>query len=202
MNKTILSPSGGQVGIGQAVTYNLQIVNSGSTTLSNLSVRDSFPSAALGYSSASFAPNTVAAGLLTWTNLGVFTPGQTTNITVTFTTLAAGMVTNSATANGVTATNSSSVVLSVNKAALNVTKTLLSPGTQPVAVGSNVVFRITVKNVGNTAVNYLPMEDSFSGSLLPVCLRAHSAERFRSRQSVVDKPCQPDLACDQRHHYK
>jgi hypothetical protein len=54
--------------------------------------------------------------------------------------------------------------LLVNRAALSISKTLLSPGSQPVAVGSNVVFRITIQNVGNTAVNYLPLEDTFSGA--------------------------------------
>ena len=164
ISKTILSPSGGQVGIGQPVTYNLQVVNSGSTTLPNLSISDTFSPAALSYSSASLTPTTVGSGLLTWTNLGAMTPGQIMNITVTFDTLAAGSATNSATANGVSATNSSSVVLLVNRAALNVVKTLLSPGTQPVGVGSNVVFRITVQNVGNSVVNYLPLEDTFSGA--------------------------------------
>ena len=164
INKTILSPSGGQIGIGQPVTYNLQIINSGSTNLPNLSISDTFSSSALSYVSASLTPTTTGSGLLTWTNLGAMTPGQITNITVTFNTLAAGTATNSATANGVSATNSSSVVLSVNKAALNVVKTLLSPGVQPVGVGSNVVFRVTVQNVGNTLVNYLPMEDSFSAA--------------------------------------
>ena len=164
MNKTILSPSGGRVIAGQSVTFNLQAVNVGSTTLPNLSINDSFPSAQLSYSAASLAPNTVATGLLTWTNLGAFAPGQSTNITVTFTASATGVVTNFATANGVSITNNSSVSLQVNNPALTVTKILLSPTNTPVAVGSNVVFRITVQNAGNTVVNYLPLEDTFSGA--------------------------------------
>ena len=64
MNKTILSPSGGQLGIGQPVTFNLQVVNVGSTTLPNVSVNDSFPSGKLSYSSASLGPDTIATGLL------------------------------------------------------------------------------------------------------------------------------------------
>jgi uncharacterized repeat protein (TIGR01451 family) len=164
INKTILSPAGGQVGVGQPVTYNLQVVNVGSTTLPSLKITDTFSSSKLSYASASVTPDTIAAGTLTWNNLGAFTPGQSTNITVTFTTLATGTATNSATANGSTATNSSSVTLAVNAAAVNVVKVLLSPTNQPVSIQSNVVFRITVQNVGNTAINYLPMEDAFSGA--------------------------------------
>ncbi len=163
ISKTIISPLSGQVGIGQPVTFNLQVVNSGSTTLPNVSVSDTYSAAALSFTAASFLPNTSSPGLLAWTNLGSFAPGQSTNIAVTFNTLAAGTVTNSATANGVAATNSSFVTLLVNRAALSISKTLLSPGSQPVAVGSNVVFRITIQNVGNSAVNYLPLEDTFSG---------------------------------------
>jgi uncharacterized repeat protein (TIGR01451 family) len=164
INKTIVSPSGGQVGVGQSVIYNLQIVNVGSTTLPSLKVMDAFTSAGLSYSSASLAPDATGAGLLTWNNLGSFTPGQSTNITVTFTTLATGTATNSATANGSTATNTSAVTILINSAAVNVTKVLLSPTNQPVSINSNVVFRITIQNVGNTTITSLPMEDTFSGA--------------------------------------
>jgi uncharacterized repeat protein (TIGR01451 family) len=165
ISKTIVSPSGGQVGINQPVTYNLQVVNTGSTVLTNIVVTDNFPSAKLTYSSASPAPDIIGSGVLTWNTLGTFAPGQSTNLTVAFnTTSATGALTNSATVNGGTVTNSSAVTLLVNKAALNVVKILLSPTNTPVAVGSNVVFRITVQNVGNTAVNYLPLEDTFSGA--------------------------------------
>jgi uncharacterized repeat protein (TIGR01451 family) len=164
MNKTLVSPSGGQVGVGQPVTYNLQVVNTGSTVLTNVIVTDNFPSGTLSYSTASPAPSATGSGVLTWNNLGSFGPGQSTNLTVTFTTLATGTATNSATANGGTATNSSSAILFISHAALNVTKILLSPTNTPVAVGSNVVFRITIQNAGNTAINYLPLEDDFSGA--------------------------------------
>ena len=165
LSKTILSPSGGQVGINQPVTYNLQVVNTGSTVLTNVIVTDNFPSAKLTYSTASLAPNVIGSGVLTWNTLGAFAPGQSTNLTVTFlTTSLTGTLTNSATVNGGTATNTSAVTLLVNQAALNVVKTLVSPTNTPVAVGSNVVFRITVQNVGNTVVNYLPLEDTFSGA--------------------------------------
>jgi uncharacterized repeat protein (TIGR01451 family) len=165
ISKTIISPSGGQAGINQPVTYNLRVVNTGNTTLANVVVTDNYPSTRLNYVSASPAPNTAVTGVLTWNTLGAFAPGQSTNLTVNFTTSAlTGTATNSATANGGTATNTTAVTLLVNNAAVNVTKTLLSPTNTPVAIGSNVVFRITVQNVGNTVINYLPLEDAFSGA--------------------------------------
>jgi large repetitive protein len=164
MTKTIVSPSGGQVGVGKSVVYNLQVVNTGSTTLTNVSITDTFTSARLSFTSASVAPNLTTANSLTWTNLGIFATGASTNLTVTFTTLATGTATNSATAASTTATNVSGVTISVNNAAINVVKFLLSPTNTPVAVGSNVVFRITFQNTGNTVINYLPFEDNFSGA--------------------------------------
>ena len=56
MNKTLVSPSGGQVTVGKPVTFNLQIVNTGSTILANVSVTDNFPSNKLSYSSATSHP--------------------------------------------------------------------------------------------------------------------------------------------------
>ena len=164
MSKTLVSPTDGQVSLGQPVTYNLQVVNTGSTLLTNVVVTDNFPSAKLGYTTASLSPTTVTAGVLTWTNLGAFQPGQSTNVTVTFTALATGSTTNSATANGGTATNSSSVTMLVTHAALTVSKILLSPASTPVAIGSNVVFRITIQNSGDTVIPTLPFEDNYSGA--------------------------------------
>ena len=165
ISKTIVSPAGGQVGTGQPVTYNLQVVNTGSTLLTNVVVTDNFPSNQLSYLTASLAPtSTNLVGILTWTNIGAMSPGQSTNLSVTFVTVATGLATNSATANGGTAVNSSSVTLLVTHATLNVTKILLSPTNTPVAVGSNVVFRITIQNTGNTVIPTLPLEDYFSGA--------------------------------------
>ncbi len=164
LNKTVVSPAGGQVGVGQPVVFNLQVINIGSTVLTNVVVTDSFLPAKLNYSSASLAPTTVAAGALTWTNIGSMTPGQSTNITVNFTALTTGPATNSATANGVTATNSSSATVLVTHTALNITKMLLSPTNSPVSIGSNVVFRILVQNVGDTVIPTLPLEDNYSGA--------------------------------------
>ena len=164
INKTLVSPAGGQTGVGNPVVFNLQVVNTGSTVLTNVTVTDTFPSVQLGYSSASLAPTTVGAGTLTWTNVGGLTPGQSTNFTVTFTTLVSGMATNSATANGVTAVNSSSATVLVTHPVLSITKLLLSPTNSPVSIGSNVVFRILIQNVGDTVIPTLPLEDNFSGA--------------------------------------
>ena len=164
--KSLVSPSGGQTGTNQTVTYNLYVANNGSTVLTNVTVKDNYPSGNLTFTGASPTNDTAALGLLTWTNFGNFAIGQFTNITVTFATSATtGNVSNSATAYSTTVTNvNASTNLTVYNTALKVTKILLSPTNTPIAVGSNAVFRITIQNVGNTTITNLPMEDYFSAA--------------------------------------
>ncbi len=170
MINTIAAPVGGQALKGQTVTYNFQVINVGNTNLPNLTVSDAFPTN-LTYLAASQAFSTIATNggssktvTITWSNLGVLTPGQSTNLTVTLTAGVTGVFTNQATANAVTATNSATVSVSIYNPVVTVTKTLQTPTNSPVAVGSNVVFRIVVQNTGNTVVGSLPLQDTFSGS--------------------------------------
>ncbi|MEY2427126.1 MAG: large repetitive protein, partial [Verrucomicrobiota bacterium] len=166
VNKTIVSPANGQALVGDTVLFNLQAINTGSTSLTNITLVDNFPSARLAFQSASVAPNSTTATSLTWTNLGPLTPGQSTNIAVFFTAISSGTASNSASANsGATVGNGSGFVTNTQPA-LTVTKTLLSPTNTPVSITSNVVFRIVVKNTGNTAIPTLPMEDTFSSAYL------------------------------------
>ena len=164
INTTLVSPTGGQVSLGQPLTVNLQVVNTGSTTLTNLTVTDDFPAGQLGYQSASLVPSTVASGSLLWTNLGPLTPGQSLNFTVAFNTLATGLATNSTSVSGGSVSSSSSVSVFITHAAVNVAISLVSPTNTPVAVGSNITFRVTVENTGNTVIPFLPLESSFSGA--------------------------------------
>ena len=119
-SKTILSPLNGITSVGQTVQYNLQVVNSGYTTLTNISLVDKYPGTNFSFVSASVSPNTNSAGLLTWTNIGTFTPGQFTNITVSFavTNYSATLTNLMAAASVGGATNISSVALTMTKGAL------------------------------------------------------------------------------------
>ncbi|HEV2695398.1 MAG TPA: Ig-like domain-containing protein, partial [Verrucomicrobiae bacterium] len=164
VNKTLISPASGSAGIGQTIQYNLQVYNSGYATLTNLSLVDAFPRANVSYSSASVTPNIVTTNALTWTNLGSFTPGQITNITVSFlVTNYSATIVNSATAASVGgATNTGSASLSLSHSGLTVTKTVLSPTNQPVNLGSNVVFRIVIQNSGTAGITNVPLEDTYS----------------------------------------
>ena len=200
--KTIASPSGGQVALGQPVVYNLQIINSGSTVQTSVVVTDIFPSNSLSYVSASLTPTATVSNLLTWSNIGGLNPGQSTNIAVTFTALATGSATNFATATGVTATNSTSAVVLVTHAALNITKLLLSPTNSPVPIGSNVVFRLLIQNVGNTAIPTLPLEDNYSGAYFQYVTSTIPANGTGYGSLVWTNLASPTALADERHHHQ
>jgi uncharacterized repeat protein (TIGR01451 family) len=164
-SKTLLSPMNGLASVGQTVEYNLQVVNSGYTTLTNILLVDNYPRTNFSFVTASILPNTNSAGKLTWTNIGTFTPGQFTNIAVSFTvTNYAATLTNIMVASSTSgATNSA--VLTITRGGLTITKTVLSPtNNATVNIGSNVVFRILIKNTGQVAIRTLPLEDTYSAS--------------------------------------
>ncbi len=87
--KTLITPADGQIVVGEAAQFRIRVVNTGNTTLPTVQVVDTFPATKLTYVSASTTPNTVAAGSLTWDNVGPLTPGESVDILVTFTGLAA-----------------------------------------------------------------------------------------------------------------
>ncbi len=203
ISKTIVSPAGGQVGVNQPVTYNLQVVNIGSTTLTNVVVTDNFPAGKLIYSSASPAPSVTNPGILTWTNLGAFAPGQSTNITVTFTTSGTtGMATNFATANGGTATNTSFVALLVNNAAVNVTKIFIESHQHAASGRQQRRFPHHRPERRQHHRQLFAARGHVQRRVLSICLFHHHQQWFRRGQSCLDKPGLSGAAGNQRDYYQ
>lgn len=166
VSKVLVSPADGQAAVGENVQFQIQITNSGSTTLNTVSLVDNFPDAKLGFASASPAANSVGLGSLTWNNVGPLTPGQNATVIVNFTAMAsAAPATNSATADaGGGVIDTATADVTITNPAHTITKTLLSPNPGPANIGDNVVFRIVVQNTGDTAIATLPLEDTFSGA--------------------------------------
>lgn len=166
VTKTLIAPADGQCIVGDPTTWRIRVTNTGGTTLANVSLTDTFPAANLAFLTASPAPDSAAAGTLTWTNLGPLAPGQSAEVLVDFTALAsAAPAVNTTLADaggGTTATGQAGVT--ITRPELTVTKTLVSPLPGPAAIGDDVVFQITVHNTGDTAIATLPLEDSFSAS--------------------------------------
>ena len=167
VSKTLISPTDGQILVDETVQFRLRVTNNGNTTLGTVQAVDTFDDAELTYVSASPAPNTVAAGSLTWTNVGPLTPGQSVDLIVDFTGLAAAApstnTVNVTTGGGPTASDTEPVT--ITRPAVTVTKTLVSPNPGPASKGDNVVFNISVQNTGTTVLETVPLEDLYSDAL-------------------------------------
>lgn len=164
VSKTLISPTDGNIIVGETAQYRLRVTNNGSTDLATVQAVDLFNAAQLTYVSASPAPNTVTSGSLTWTNVGPLTSGQSVDLIVDFTGLAAAApstnTVNVTTGGGPTASDTEPVT--ITRPAVTVTKTLVSPNPGPAAKGDNVVFNISVQNTGTTALATVPLEDLYS----------------------------------------
>lgn len=164
LSKILVSPASGQAVVGETLTFRLRAVNTGGTSLSTVSITDTFPTSNLTYSSATVTPTSVSGNTITWSNVGPLAQGQAAEIFVSFTaTGAGGTVTNSASASAGTATSNTSANVVITRPRVTVTKTVVTPASGPAAKGDNVVFSIAIQNSGTTAIPNLPVEDLFSG---------------------------------------
>ena len=167
VNKSLVLPADGNAALGDVVRYAIQVINSGSTVLTGISLDDTYPASNLTYLAASVIPDSVTNGIISWTGLGSLNPGENLSVTVDFTATGLGTsVTNSASSSAAGgATGGSSVPLNITQPGLDVSVSLISPASGPVAIGSQATFRIAVTNSGSTAIPTLPLENLFSGSL-------------------------------------
>ncbi|MCE9614644.1 MAG: DUF11 domain-containing protein [Lentisphaerae bacterium] len=166
ITKTLLLPADGQTLVGGQAQFDVRVVNTGSTTLNPVQVTDTFDTNILGYVSAASAPDSVVGGTLTWNSVGPLAPGGSTNLIVTFTTLAAASPTTntaSVVADGGSPTDADHATLIVTRTQIGLTKVRVTPPSGPVDIGGDVTFRITITNLSTTALAELPLEDTFSG---------------------------------------
>ncbi|MCX6866354.1 MAG: hypothetical protein NTV46_09100 [Verrucomicrobia bacterium] len=161
--KSLVIPASGKALLNDAISYNIQVANTGSNSLATVSVADSYDNARLQYVGANITPNSTGSGTLNWTNVGPLNPGQIVNIQVNFTALAIGTAANSASAGGTATSGPSTANVTIDKPKVTVTKTLLTPASGPAYKGDNVTFRIVVQNTGTTSITSLPVSDNFSG---------------------------------------
>ncbi|WP_247234677.1 Ig-like domain-containing protein [Telluribacter sp. SYSU D00476] len=84
VTKTRTSPASGPITLGNTVTYNIAIANTGQSNITTLPLKDIYTTTNLQYVSASVTPNNISGGTITWNNLGTLNAGSTRNITVTF----------------------------------------------------------------------------------------------------------------------
>jgi uncharacterized repeat protein (TIGR01451 family) len=146
------TPSTTKANVGETVTYQFQVKNTGSVTINSLTLNDD------------------RLGGVTLDRTTIL-PGETANGTATHLVVEGdlpGPITNTATATGtdrlgatVTAQAKATVTLTYT-AALQVTKT---PSATTAAIGETVTYQYAVLNTGNVTVNSLTMTDDKLGDI-------------------------------------
>lgn len=85
VTKTLLSPLTGSPQVGDAVAFQIVLLNSGSTTIPTLPLGDNYSAGCLEFVAANPAPSAASGGAILWNNLGALAAGQTKTVTVNFT---------------------------------------------------------------------------------------------------------------------
>ncbi|MCK9564751.1 MAG: hypothetical protein M0Q43_01725 [Methanothrix sp.] len=146
------TPSATTANVGDTVTYQFAVKNTGSVTINSLALNDD-KLGAVTLDKTSLAPGDTANGSATHTVIETDLPGPLTNVaTVTGTDRQGVAVTGQATA---------SVKLTYT-AALQVTKT---PSASTAAIGETVTYQFAVKNTGNVTINTLTLTDDKLGAI-------------------------------------
>ncbi|MEO1258229.1 MAG: DNRLRE domain-containing protein [Bacteroidota bacterium] len=84
VDKYLIDPATGPFIIGDTLTYQIDITNTGSTTITTLPLVDEFDASCLEFVDANPATNGAGAGTAIWDNLGPLTVGAGTSVTTRF----------------------------------------------------------------------------------------------------------------------
>ncbi len=88
VNKTLAAGQDRVLALGESVSFDITVTNSGDTTLTTVPLVDTFDATRLSFASATPAPSTKAAGTLSWNDLtipfGDFAPGHSEVVSVRF----------------------------------------------------------------------------------------------------------------------
>jgi len=172
------------VRVGETVTYEIVVTNTGPSSIERLPLRDTYPSAYLTYDSAVPSPDAAAAGQLDWSDLtggGELAPGDDITVSVSFTATAPNRTdpaVNTASVSGAVdeygdtapdaadADSTLTVLPPITDPAVSVDKQLAPGQANPVVRGDEVTFRIVVTNVGDVPLVSVPLRDTFDGAYL------------------------------------
>ena len=155
--KAVTRPVGRPAAIGEPVEFTITVTNKGPAPVLVVPLTDNFDTNLLSYVSASPAETTRVGGTLYWGDLGYLGIGGSTVVTTRFVAVTNGIGTNyvitTSTTNDVPHTN-------VNPR-VSIVKTLISPVGVAAQIGEQVVFRVAVSNLGDVALDTVPLKDQY-----------------------------------------
>jgi uncharacterized repeat protein (TIGR01451 family) len=176
--------------IGRPIHYEITVTNTGDAVSKATTLVDTLPAGATFVSATD--GGTAAAGKVTW-NLGDMAPGASRTVKLVANGSAAGTLTNSATASG---TCADKVTASCSTSVQGIPALLLEAvdNPDPIEVGSNVTYTITVTNQGSAedkdivVVATLPAELTFVSATGPTAFKVEGSKiTFEGVKSLAPK---------------
>ncbi len=162
---------------GNDVTYNLTVANGGPNTATGVVLTDTLPGGVTFVSATPSQGSCSQAGGTVTCNLGDIPNGSSASASIVITTTAAGTITNTASVGAATSdpntgNNSASAATQVDPVPLSADLSVSKADTaDPIALGSNAIYNITVDNAG---------PDDASGVVLTDTLPAGTTFLFAS----------------------
>jgi uncharacterized repeat protein (TIGR01451 family) len=166
------------VQVGQYLTFTIRITNTGTISVAQLPLLDTYDATILRFERAAPPPATVSAGTLAWTNLttdtlfGPLAPGQSIAVVTVFRAIAPKPATVNAAATGTlvgvdgqTGTGGSGQAGGGTVGGRVIVQKNLSPGMLPVS-GQPITFTIAITNDGAADIVALPLQDTYSTEVL------------------------------------
>lgn len=167
------TPSAGTANVGETVTYQFSVKNTGTVTLNNLAMTDD-KLGSITLDKSSLAAGETANGSATHTVVETDLPGPLTNVAIVTATDSQNKA--------VTAQATASIKLTY-AAAMQVTKT---PSSATAKIGDTVTYQFAVKNTGNVTINALTLTDDKLGEVtLDTAILAAGATATGSATHIV-----------------
>ncbi len=166
--------------VGEFVTFDIVVSNSGDTTITLLPLTDIFDPTYLRFDSATPSPDTTAVASLDWDDLtdtfGDFAPGDIATVTATFEAIAhpaTSSTTDTATVVGATdefgdevPVTPSTRAISITQPSVMVRKFVDAAEPSVLRLGETTTFDLVVTNTGDTVLTHIPLDDTYDPSLL------------------------------------
>ncbi|NCC51599.1 MAG: hypothetical protein EOM20_10320, partial [Spartobacteria bacterium] len=176
LDKTLTAPTGRTAQVGETITFDLTIVNTGDVTLATVPLVDTYDDVYLDYVSALPPSSSNEAGVIYWDDIGAIVPGTNRVVQLTFTARNSTLSepeTNTVVSSPTTPPTQPDVPILTNEAPYEISRagyTIEKVRTAPVGraaqVGETVSFVVTIVNTGDVALVTVPVEDTFGESYL------------------------------------
>jgi uncharacterized repeat protein (TIGR01451 family) len=174
VTKTLLSPVSGTAVVSGTVTYRIDVVNNGSTSIPTLPLTDQYSSACLAYVSSSPSASGGGGGVVLWNNVGPLAVSGSNSVTVSFHVEGpCNPATNVAMVNSAVdqygdpvppASGSATVVTTADPPQVTVAKTLVNPAGGVAYIGDAIQYQVEIKNTGTSDITSLTVTDTYDSA--------------------------------------